>query len=116
LCRNALTRPLVVVVVAAAAAVFVSLLACLLLFARSYYYHWERDGAKTMRALQETQAAGNQNNGTNDYMHAYATWVAQVSFTEFTPCCKSCVCVCVMYVSLFFKSSFSVRLLLKHDI
>lgn len=45
----------------------------------SYYYHWERDGAKTMRALQETGAApGN----TSAYMEAYAGWVVQAQNFE----------------------------------
>lgn len=41
----------------------------------SYYYHWERDGALTMRALQETA------NSTMDvaaYMQSYVSWVLNV--------------------------------------
>lgn len=37
-----------------------------------YYYHWERDGALTMRCLQET-ATGEDN--TTSYMKAYTSWV-----------------------------------------
>jgi glucoamylase len=44
----------------------------------SYYYHWERDGAKTMRALQETNAASN----VSDYMLSYANWVVQAQNFE----------------------------------
>lgn len=40
----------------------------------SYYYHWARDGAKTMRALQETNAASN----VTAYLESYSNWVVQV--------------------------------------
>lgn len=41
---------------------------------RSYYYHWARDGAKTMRALQETAPNGTEDE-TISYMNSYANWV-----------------------------------------
>jgi len=39
----------------------------------SYYYHWERDGALTMRALQETT-----DESVSDYMDSYLSWVLNV--------------------------------------
>jgi len=41
----------------------------------SYYYHWERDGALTMRALQET-ADGSYD--VASYMESYISWVLNV--------------------------------------
>lgn len=37
-----------------------------------YYFHWERDGALSMRCLQETGTGGDN---TTTYMQAYTSWV-----------------------------------------
>lgn len=41
----------------------------------SYYYHWERDGALTMRCLQETSPSTVD---VTSYMEAYTSWVLNV--------------------------------------
>jgi len=45
----------------------------------SYYFHWERDGALTMRCLQETGVAADD---TQSYMEAYVKWVLKVQADE----------------------------------
>lgn len=45
----------------------------------SYYFHWERDGALTMRCLQETS---DESVDVQAYMEAYTSWVLKVQADE----------------------------------
>lgn len=45
----------------------------------SYYFHWERDGALTMRCLQETS---DKSVDVQSYMESYSAWVLKVQGDE----------------------------------